>query len=143
MQKLCIDNLFVLFFLQVKKMNRFCEFRFYDVEFLVSMVYIQFFIKKVAYKFFIEEFYRLWKFFFLNQFYDVFFGIFIGLVSWYMFKFLDQIFYWIFIGVFVQRVIIKFFLSSYDCQLFFCQFLKSMRYCVENLFIGCIIYKLD
>lgn len=62
-------------------MNRFCEFRLHDVEFLASMAHIQSVIKKAAYKFPTEELHRLWKLLLLNQFHDVLPGTSIGLVS--------------------------------------------------------------
>lgn len=62
-------------------MNRFCEFRLHDVEFLASMAHIQSLIKKAAYKFPTDELHRLWKLLLLNQFHDVLPGTSIGLVS--------------------------------------------------------------
>lgn len=62
-------------------MNRFCEFRLHDVEFLASMAQIQSLVKKAAYKFPTDELYRLWKLLLLNQFHDVLPGTSIGLVS--------------------------------------------------------------
>lgn len=65
---------------KVKKMNRFCEFRLHDVEFLASMAHIQSHVKKAAYKFPTDELHRLWKLLLLNQFHDVLPGTSIGLV---------------------------------------------------------------
>lgn len=62
-------------------MNRFCEFRLHDVEFLASMAQIQSLVKKAAYKFPTDELHRLWKLLLLNQFHDVLPGTSIGLVS--------------------------------------------------------------
>lgn len=62
-------------------MNRFCEFRLHDVEFLASMAHIQSCVKKAAYKFPTDELHRLWKLLLLNQFHDVLPGTSIGLVS--------------------------------------------------------------
>lgn len=62
-------------------MNRFCEFRLHDVEFLASMAHIQSHVKKAAYKFPTDELHRLWKLLLLNQFHDVLPGTSIGWVS--------------------------------------------------------------
>ncbi|XP_048766025.2 alpha-mannosidase 2C1-like [Ostrea edulis] len=56
---------------KVKKMNRFCEFRLHDVDFLSSVANILSVQNKGSYKFPTEELLRLWKLLLLNQFHDV------------------------------------------------------------------------
>jgi alpha-mannosidase len=67
--------------LQVKKMNRFCEFRLHDVDFLSSVANILSVQNKGSYKFPTVELLRLWKLLLLNQFHDVLPGTSIEMVN--------------------------------------------------------------
>ncbi|XP_061176887.1 alpha-mannosidase 2C1-like [Saccostrea echinata] len=65
---------------KVKKMNRFCEFRLHDVEFLSSVANILSMQHKGSFKSPTNELLRLWKLLLLNQFHDVLPGSSIGMV---------------------------------------------------------------